>query len=236
MKQGKFFVLEGLDGSGKATQAKILAENLRKDKYEVEKIDFPQYGKKSAGMVENYLNGLYGTSEEVGPYVGSIFFASDRYDMGFKIRQWLSEGKIVVSDRYVVSNIGHQGGKLIDNPTEWDKYINWLYDLEYNIFKSPRPDHTFILKTSPELSMKMSNKITDVEKQKKRASYLGDDKKQDIHEADKNHLRNTLASYMRVSEKYPEEFKIVECIKGEEMLPIEVIADKIRKIVEEQFS
>jgi len=233
---GKFFVFEGLDGSGKATQAKLLVESLIKEGHQVEKIDFPQYGKKSAGMVENYLTGMYGTSEEVGPYVASIFYASDRYDMGFKIRKWLEEGKIVISDRYVISNVGHQGGKLIENLNEWDRYINWLYDLEYSIFKIPRPDYTFILKTSPELSMKMSNKITDKEKQQKRASYLGDDKKQDIHEADRNHLKNTLASYMKISEKYPEEFKIIECTDGEDMLPIEVIAGKILELVNELIS
>ena len=230
---GKLIVIEGTDGSGKGTQLQLLLNYLNKKQISYASFDFPQYGKKSAGMVENYLTGMYGTSEEVGPYVASIFYASDRYDMGFKIRKWLDEGKIVISDRYVISNVGHQGGKLIENPEEWDKYINWLYDLEYNVFKIPRPDYTFILKTSPELSMKMSNKITDSEKQKKRVSYLGDDKKQDIHEADRNHLKNTLASYMRVSEKYPEEFRIVECTDGENMLPIETVAGKILKLAKE---
>ncbi len=241
-KKGKFFVFEGLDGSGKATQAKLLVESLKSQGLEVEKIDFPQYGKKSAGLIENYLTGMYGTAEEVGPFVASIFYASDRYDMGFKIKQWLDEGKIVISDRYVVSNIGHQGGKLMDRPEEWEEYINWLYNLEYNIFKIPRPDYTFILKTSPELSMQMSNKITDAEKQKKRASYLGDDKKQDIHEADKNHLKNTLESYMKISEKFPEEFKIIECLDlpaqagNNAMLPPEVIAGKISKLIEKKLN
>ena len=231
MKKGKFFVFEGLDGSGKSTQAKLLAEALKNRGYQVEKIDFPQYGKKSAGLIENYQTGIYGTSQDVGPYRGSIFYAVDRYDFSFKIKQWLKEGKIVVSDRYVVSNIGHQGGKIIKNKKEWRKYVNWLYDLEYNIFGIPKPDYNFILKISSELSMKMSNKITDSEKQKKRASYLGDHTKQDIHEADKEHLINTHKSYMAIAKLFPDEFQIVECQVGNNFLPPEKIHKKVLKLV-----
>ena len=235
-KKGKFFVLEGMDGSGKATQTKLLVEVLKNKGFKVEKIDFPQYTKASAGMIENYLKGMYGTSEEVGPYRGSIFYACDRYDMSFKVKAWLNEGKIIIADRYTASNIGHQGGKIIKNKKAWDKYIDWLYDLEYSIFSIPKPDYTLILKISPELSMKMSNKITDVEKQKKRASYIGDSKKQDIHEADKKHLANALKSYMAISKKYPKEYKIIECEEKGTFLPIEVIHKKVLTLVEQKLT
>lgn len=235
MKKGKFFVLEGMDGSGKATQTKLLVEALKKKGYEVVKIDFPQYTKASAGMIENYLKGLYGTSEAVGPYRASIFYACDRYDLSFKIRQWLAEGKMVIADRYVASNIGHQGGKLIQNKKAWTTYIDWLHHLEYELFAIPKPDYTLILKISPELSMQNSNKITDKEKIKKRASYLGDSKKQDIHEADKMHLANTLKSYIAIQKKYPKQYKMVECEEGGNFLPLKVIHQKIIKLVEEKM-
>src|SRR3989344_4065533 len=159
MPKGKFFVLEGMDGSGKATQTKLLTETLIKKSYKVEKVDFPQYGKGSAALLELYLNGGYGTAEEIGPYRASIFYACDRYDAGFKIGIWMRKGKIFIKDK-----------------KEWQKYVEWLANLEYNIFKIPKPDCTFILKISLELSMKMSNRITDKEKIKKRTTYLGDSK------------------------------------------------------------
>jgi len=234
-KRGKFFVLEGMDGSGKATQTKLLTEALKNKGYDVIKIDFPQYGKGSAALLESYLKGDYGSSEEVGPYRASIFYACDRYDLSFKIKKWLEEGKIVIADRYMASNIGHQGGKIISDIKEWDKYIEWLHNLEYNIFQIPKPDYTLILKISPELSMQHSNKIKDEEKKQKRIAYLGDDKKQDIHEADKNHLTNTLKSYITISEKYPDQYKIIDCQEGDEFLPIETIHQKIINLIEEKI-
>ena len=235
MKKGKFFVFEGIDGSGKSTQSKLLTEALKKKGYKIERIDFPQYGKPSAGLVENYLKGFYGTSEEIGPYRASVFYACDRYDLSFQIRKWINEGKIVVSDRYLVSNVGHQGGKLINSKAKWTKYIDWLYELEYNIFKIPKPDYTFILKVSPTLSKKMSNKITDDDKKQKRIAYLGNDKKHDIHERDTKHLANALKSYVAIYKKYPKEYRIIECEEKGRFLPIEIIHQKILKIVEEKL-
>lgn len=228
-------MLEGMDGSGKATQTKLLVQALKDKGYKVEKIDFPQYSKASAGLIENYLRGMYGSAEEVGPYRGSIFYACDRYDLSFQIKKWLKEGTIVVADRYVASNIGHQGGKLITNKKAWTKYIEWLHDLEYNIFEIPKPDYTLILKISPELSMKNSNRITDKEKQKKRKSYLGSSKKQDIHEADKKHLADSLKSYVAISKKYPKEYKIIECEDKGNFLPLEAIHNKIIKLVQQKI-
>ena len=228
-------MLEGVDGSGKATQTKLLTKTLLENGYKVEKVDFPQYGKGSAALLEMYLNGGYGTAEEVGPYRASVFYACDRYDASFKIRQWLAEGNIVISDRYVASNIGHQGGKIVKNKQEWEKYVAWLHDLEYNIFKIPKPDCTFILKVSPELSMKMSNNIVDKEKIKKRTSYLGNAKQHDIHEADKVHLADTLKSYIEISKKYPKEYKIIECEENGRFLSMETIHKKIITLVQEKI-
>jgi dTMP kinase len=227
----KFIVIEGPDGSGKATQTKLIIEYLKKEKYKVKKIDFPQYGKKSAGLVEEYLNGKYGKAEEIGPYRASIFYACDRYDASFKIKKWLEEGFVVVSDRYVSSNVAHQGGKIKDKK-ERKEYIKWLYNLEYKIFEIPKPEITVILKTSTASSYELSSKITDKEKKAKKHLYLGD-KKRDIHEEDKKHLADSLSVYLEMAKEYPEEFIAVECLDKEgNLLSREEIHNKVKKVLE----
>ena len=106
MKKGRFIVFEGIDGAGKTTQTKLLLNYLKKMKRKAVFIHFPQYQTKSGGLIENYLQGQYG---KIGSYQASIFYAADRFDGGFQIKQWLKEGYIVIADRYVASNIGHQG-------------------------------------------------------------------------------------------------------------------------------
>lgn len=228
-RPGKFIVFEGLDGSGKATQTNLLIGGLKKAGYKAVKIDFPQHGTKSAGLVDEYLTGKYGSAKEVGPYRASIFYACDRYDASFKIKKWLHDGMIVVADRYLASNIGHQGGKIEDKK-ERRKFLKWLYDLEYGLFSIPKPDITFILKTSPELAFKLAPKITDKEKKKKRSAYLGK-KARDLHEKDAGHQTNALNSYLEAAKEFPRDFKVVECIEGGLLLPPEEIHQKIIKIV-----
>lgn len=225
---GKFIVIEGLDGAGKATQTNLLIKRLKKERYKVAKIDFPRHGEGPAWFVDEYLRGRYGSAKEVGPYCASIFYACDRYDAGFKIREWLKEKKIIIADRYLVSNIGHQGGK-IKNKKERKKYFDWLYHFEYKILKIPKPDYTFILKTSPAFSLKLAHKITDKEKKARRKSYLGN-RKRDIHEKDKQHLADALKSYLHAATEFPKEFKVIECIKNKKLLFPEIIHQEIWKI------
>ncbi len=224
-RKGKFFIFEGIDGSGKSTQTKLFKKYLKDKGEKVEEISFPQYGKNSSALIENYLRGDYGSSKKVGPYRASIFFACDRYDASFQIRDWLKKGRIVIADRYVSSNAGHQGGK-IDNSEKRTHFLKWLYDLEYNVFKIPQPDKVFILKTSADIARELSGKVKDEEKKKKKAAFLGD-KKQDIHELDIKHLENALKSYMELAQRFPDSFEVIKCIKNGELLPIQNIHQKM---------
>lgn len=240
--KGKFIVIDGTDGSGKATQTKLLVERLKKQGYEVEVGDFPQYGERSAVLVEDYLNGKFGTAKEVGPYRGSIFYAVDRYAASFKIRKWLEQGKIVVSNRYVSANMGHQTGK-IKSKEERDKFLAWLEDLEFNIFAIPRPDLNILLYIPPKVGQKLVSKKLQttialfkgddykekVSKQRESRSYIVG-RSHDIHEADLEHLKEAAEAYKYVAEKY--DWAIINCAPEKKLQTIEEIHEKVWKTVQ----
>jgi dTMP kinase len=217
LNKGKFIVIDGTDGSGKATQTYLLVQKLRDCGYEVEIADFPQYGQKSAGLVEEYLNGKFGSAMEIGPYRASIFYACDRYDASFKIRKWLLEGKIVVSNRYVTANMGHQGGKIEDN-NERKKYFDWLYDLEYGIFNIPKPDLNIILHVPAVIAQKLVDN-------KDAREYLAGAKR-DMHEVDLDHLQKAESVYLEIAESFPD-FILIECAPHNQILSRENISEMV---------
>lgn len=218
--KGKFIVIDGTDGSGKATQTELLVNELKLSGYEVEMTDFPQYGTKSAGLIEEYLNGKYG---QVGPEAASIFYAIDRFDASFKIREWLRQGKVVISNRYVTANAGHQGGKIADDIDRL-KFFKWLDNLEYNIFAIPKPDLNIILHMPAETAQKLVDK-----KSAKAREYAGG-KKRDLHEADLKHLQNAEKVYLEISKLFPNT-KLVECVENGQLLTPEQVHNKVWVLV-----
>lgn len=166
----------------------------------VQAIDFPRYGTPSCYLVEKYLHGGFGTANEVGPYVASMFYAVDRYDHSFDMKKKLDAGTILVSDRYVSASMGHQAGK-IDDLKERDVYLDWLDNLEFEIFKIPRPDLTIILYVDPETNQRLMASRPDKE-------YLKG-KKTDIHEADLDHLRKAGEAFLYVARKFG--WTIIDC-------------------------
>lgn len=203
MKKGKFIVIEGGDGSGKTTQFELLKEKLIKDGYQVETVDFPRYGNPSAWQVEQYLSGKYGGPKEVGPYRASIFYAADRYDASFEMKEWLDQGKIVLANRYTTSNMVHQAGKIKDSK-ERDKFLDWLEDLEFETFAIPRPDVVFFMNISANVSQKLA--------QQKEGRHENLDMKKDIHENDLEHLKDALEAGRYVADKY--NWEVVDCDNG----------------------
>jgi len=192
MKNWKFIVIDWTDWSGKWTQTKILVDKLKNEWFDVEMADFPQYWHRSAAMVEDYLNGKFGSAQDVWPYRASVFYAIDRYEASFKIREWLDAWKIVVSNRYVSSNMWHQAWKIHDIK-ERDKFLDWLDEFEYWLFWIPRPDINILLYMPTEIWQQLVDK-------KWKREYT--DKKRDIHEADLQHLKDAAEAYRYVAEKY----------------------------------
>ena len=219
---GRFFVIDGTDGSGKGTQTRLIVERLRHQGYDVEMVDFPQYGTKSAGMVEEYLNGRYGSANEVSPYTASIFYACDRYDGSFRMRRWLDEGKIIIANRYVSSSMGHQGGKIKD-PKERRRYIEWLDHLEFSVMGIPRPDQVILLY----VPSKMGQKLVE---QKDMRSYLENGPK-DIHEKDSDHLSDAERSYLELCERY-DDWSRIDCVEDGTLLTRKEINEKIWRALE----
>lgn len=213
---GKFIVIDGTDGSGKTTQFNLLVDKLKAEGFAVEVADFPQYNTKSAGLVEEYLSGKYGGADDVTPYQSSIFYAVDRYDASFKIRQWLKDGKIVVANRYVSASLGHQGGK-IDNPLERKVFFNWLYELEYKLFNIPKPDLSLILHVEAEIAQQLAAN-------RHREDWVG--KTRDIHEENLGHLQKAEQVYLEIAQTFPD-FKLIKCTREGEIMTREEIHDLV---------
>jgi len=232
-QKGLLITFEGIDGSGKNTQAKLLGQKLKQKGYKVKIIDFPQHGEPSSYFVDKFLRGGYGGTKKFNPYRASIFFACDRYDASFRLRKWLSQGYILISDRYVGSNIGFQGGRII-NRAKRKKFVQWLLDLEHNIFQIPKPNITFLLNVPVNISQKLNNYINDPKKIKRKISYLGALKKDDT-EKDLSYQELARRAYLETVKVHPRMFKVINCYQDKQLLtPIElhtIIWNKIKQVL-----
>ena len=222
MPKGTFIVIDGTDGSGKTVQTNKLIERLQAEGRRVTKFDFPQYGKLSARLVEQYLAGEFGGANDVGPKVASAFYALDRFDAAPEIRKAIEDGGIAISNRYASSNKGHQLGK-IEDPEEQRKFLDWLNELEYGKNGIPKPDLTIFLHAPAEIGFELA---------KKRDAASDGTEKKDIHQADITHLKNAERAFLRAVEiDTGENWKVVECAKDGALLPIDEIHEKIRETV-----
>jgi dTMP kinase len=175
----RLFVIEGTDGSGKTTQAKLAADALRRMGVFVRDISFPRYGTTGAAFVELYLNGgLGGSPEDTGAYAASTFFACDRY-ISYRT-EWREDYEhgdgIVLACRYTSANAVHQLSKL-PRP-EWDAFLDWLWDFEFEKLCIPKPDGVIYLDMPPELSVSLISK---------RSEQTG--QKRDIHETNFEYIK-----------------------------------------------
>ena len=178
MSKGKLIVLEGLDGSGKATQAKLLAEHLAAQGVPVQKITFPDYASDSSALVKMYLAGQFGQHpDDVNAYAASSFYAVDRY-ASYKTSwgSFYEQGGVIIADRYTTSNAVHQASKLPEG--EREAFLDWLFDLEYRLLGLPEPDLVLYLDMPTEITEKML-------RQREQAAGTH----ADIHEQDEAYLK-----------------------------------------------
>lgn len=217
---GKLIIIDGSDACGKATQAEKLFIRLKNEGLNVRKIEFPDYKSESSALVKMYLNGDFGKNpEDVSPYVASTFYAVDRY-ASFKTDwgKFYASGGIIIADRYTTSNMVHQGAK-VEN-TAKDKFLAWLWNLEFEIYKLPVPDSVIFLDMPPEHSEALM---------KDRENKITGGKALDIHESNKEYLVDSYLNALYIAQKY--KWDIVECISNTEIRSVEDIHNEIYNMV-----
>jgi dTMP kinase len=214
---GKLFVIDGTDGSGKQTQFQKLQESLTKDGIDYKVVSFPNYDSPSSSLVKMYLSGEFGeNAKEISPYIASTFYAADRYatfQTGYK--KYYEDGGIILADRYTTANMVHQAGKIKDEK-EREKFLNWLWDFEFNLYGLPVPNEVFFLNMPVEKS---------IELMKDRENKFTHQDKKDIHERDINHLKDAYEAACDVSKKY--NWYEIKCVKNNEIRTIEDIHQEI---------
>lgn len=218
---GKLIIIEsGSDASGKATQTKKLYERLLKDGYNIKKIEYPDYQSESSALVKMYLRGDFGDNpSDVDPYISSTFFAVDRY-ASYKT-QWedfYTNGGIIIADRYTTSNMVHQASKMAKE--DRDKYLKWLTDYEFNMYKIPKPDCVIFLDVPIEFSKKLMKN--------RKNKFTGEDKK-DIHESDIDYLEKSYDNSLYISDKY--DWNKINCVENNELRSIDSIHEEIYQTV-----
>ncbi len=216
--KGKLFVIDGLDGSGKSTQFELLQKDLENKNINYKAISFPDYEQPSSTLVKMYLSGEFSSSPDgVNAYAASSFYAVDRY-ASYKLfwEDNYNKGDFILASRYTTSNAIHQMEKL--EMSQWDNYLAWMEDYEYNKLKLPKPDTVVFLDMPVEVSqILLSNR------------YHGDDNKKDIHEADVEYLIQCRKSALYCANKLG--WIVIECSKNGQPLSIEDIHKKLAALL-----
>ncbi len=217
---GIFIDLEGLDGSGKTTQTELICKRLAEDGIDYKRIKLPDYDSDSSILVRKYLAGDFGKeANDVNAYAASVLYAADRF--ASFTEKWGADykaGKLIFADRYTPANALYQMTKL--KKSEWDSFLDWLFDFEYNKIGIPEPDKVVFLDMPVEVSQRLMT-----------SRYGGDESKKDVHEANVSFLEACREAALYAAEKY--NWSVIECARDGEPLSIEEINDKIYKIVTE---
>ena len=220
-----FIVLEGVDGSGKSTQIAKLSEMFAQQGIPTEYLHFPRFDAPYFGdLIARFLRGELGSIEQVDPYIVAMLYAGDRRDAAAMIRGWMDEGKVVICDRYVYSNIGYQCAKVADSE-EREKLRKWILSLEYDYFAIPRPDVSLFLDVPFAFT---ERKLLQEQREGDDRAYLNG--KKDIHEQSMDLQRAVRQVYIDAAE-WDEAMHVVDCSYQGEMASPEQIFERIKQVV-----
>ena len=217
--KGKLIVFEGTDGSGKATQTRLLADRLQREGKALRQITFPRYDNDSSALIRMYLGGEFGTEPgDVNAYAASAFYAVDRFasykqDWG----KFYEDGGLIVADRYTTSNAVHQASKL--PAEEREAYLNWLFHFEYELMGLPKPDVVFYLDIPTEITGEM-----------RRKREADTNTTADIHEKDEKYLRECRENAAQVAKLCG--WERIDCVRDGRLLSVEEIHNEIVNCLE----
>jgi dTMP kinase len=200
--RGKLIAIEGIDGSGKQTQAKLLERSLVSRGYSVYATGFPQYDSWFGTMVGNFLNGELGPLDKVDPHFTALLYAGDRFEAKPAIEEALNEGKLVLVDRYIGSNLAHQVARAA--PDKRAELIRWIEHLEYTIYALPRETLILYLRVPPQEAQKLVSRKS--ERAYTRASH-------DLQETSLGHLEDAGEMYDMLSRSRP--WATIQCFNAE---------------------
>lgn len=224
--KGTLITIEGTDCSGKETQTNLLIKKLREEGYQVQNFSFPNYNSPTGKIIggpylgkENFDSCYFPEgSTKVDPKVASLYYAADRKYNIDKINFLLNQGYNIILDRYIYSNMAHQGGKIEDKKEREEMY-NWLDKLEFDLMELPKPDLTIFLHMPLEVSEELKSKRKE---------------KADGHEKDPNHLKHAERAYLELAQKY--NFVIIECSEDNKPKSIEKINEILYQKVKPYMS
>jgi dTMP kinase len=213
--------IEGIDGTGKGTQARQLVDSLEQAGLRVRLISFPRYSETAFGrQIGAFLNGRFGRLDQVAPSLAALLYAGDRFESKGVLEEALVQSDVVVLDRYVPSNIAHQAGKL--SGPERDALRGWIEQLEYEIYGLPRADRVILLDLPVNLAQQLISR-------KAKRDYT--DKAADLQEADATYLSQVRSMYVELATTDPT-WLVVEVSHGERIRPVSDIAVEVRRVVQ----
>ena len=214
-KLGKLIAIEGIDGSGKNTQVRLLQHQLSSRGYSVYCISFPQYESWFGKMVGQFLNGELGPLENVDPHFSAMLYAGDRFEAKSRITEAISRGSVVLADRYVASNLAHQTARV--PAAKRADFLTWIEQLEYGVYDLPREDLVLYLRVPPQEAQSLVKK-------KPARSYT--ESTHDILEASIRHLEDAADMYDLLSRQAP--WATIQCYdagRGAMRMPEEIAKD-----------
>ncbi|NOX55740.1 MAG: dTMP kinase [Planctomycetes bacterium] len=218
---GRLLAIEGIDGSGKGTQAQRLTQRLRQASYSVSLLSFPRYDQTLFGQViGDFLNGRFGALDEVDPYVAALLYAGDRFESRSVLDQALAQHDVVVCDRYVASNIAHQAAKLEGSARR--ELVEWIERVEHETLQLPVPDLVVLLDVPTDVAQELIAT-------KSRRSYT--DRSADLQEADGGYLERVRHLYLELAATRSN-WRKIDCVQGGRMLDVESVSGLVWNAVE----